>query len=77
MDQGGLLLDYRHVYELVAAVIGAGPVDFLEGLALSIAERAMATDQANRVRVTVRKPHVPLPGPLDSAEVAIELLRDA
>jgi dihydroneopterin aldolase len=77
MDQGGLLLDYRQLYALVAAVIGAGPVDFLEGLALSIAERAMATDQANRVRVTVRKPHVPLPGPLDSAEVAIELVRDA
>jgi len=74
--EGGLLLDYRQLYDLVASVVGEGPVDYLEGLALSIAERAMATDKANRVRVTVRKPHVPLPGPLDSAEVSIDLTRD-
>lgn len=76
-DEGGLLLDYRQLYDLVASVIGEGPVDYLEGLALSIAERAMATGQANRVRVNVRKPHVALPGPLESAEVGIELTRDA
>ncbi len=76
-DEGGLLLDYRQLYELIASVIGEGPVDYLEGLALSIAERAMATGQADRVRVNVRKPHVPLPGPLANAEVGIELTRDA
>lgn len=74
--EGGLLLDYRQLYDIVATVVGEGPVDYLEGLALSIAERVMATDQATRVRVSARKPHVPLPGPLDSAEVSIELTRD-
>lgn len=73
---GGFLLDYRQLYDLVAGVLSEGPVDYLEGIALSIAERAMTTDQAQRVRVSVRKPHVPLPGPLDSAEVSIELTRD-
>ncbi|MGQ0639981.1 MAG: dihydroneopterin aldolase [Gemmatimonadaceae bacterium] len=73
---GGLLLDYRQLYDLVASVFAEGPVDYLEGVALSVAERAMATDQVQRVRVNVRKPHVPLPGPLHNAEVAIELLRD-
>jgi dihydroneopterin aldolase len=64
-DDTGRLLDYRQ-----------GPIDYLEGLALAIAERAIDTGQVDRVRVTVRKPHVPLPGPLDSAEVSIELTRD-
>jgi dihydroneopterin aldolase len=73
---GGILLDYRQLYDVIAAVLGAGPIDYLEGVALSIAERAMATGQVNRVRVNVRKPHVPLPGPLSDAEVAIELTRD-
>ncbi|MGH7714160.1 MAG: dihydroneopterin aldolase [Gemmatimonadaceae bacterium] len=75
-EEGGLLLDYRQLYDLIAAVVGEGPVDYLEGLALSIAERTVATGQANRVRVSVRKPHVTLPGPLHSAEVSIELTRD-
>lgn len=72
----GLLLDYRQLYELIAGVVNEGPIDYLEGLALAIAERAIDTRQVDRVRVTVRKPHVPLPGPLDSAEVSIELTRD-
>jgi len=75
-EDSGLLLDYRRLYDLVAAAVGEGPVDYLEGLALAIAERAMATGQVNRVRVNVRKPHVPLPGPLQNAEVGIELTRD-
>ena len=75
-EGGGLLLDYRQLYDLIATVVGEGPVDYLEGLALSIAERTMATGQAQRVRVNVRKPHVPLPGPLENAEVGIELTRD-
>lgn len=74
--QGGSLLDYRQLYELVGDVFKKGPIDYLEGAGLSIAERVMATDQVNRVRVSVRKPHVPLPGPLHNAEIVIELSRD-
>ena len=73
---GGSLLDYRQLYDLVAAVFDEGPIDYLEGLALSVAERAMATEKVTRVRVAARKPHVPLPGPLHNAEVVIELTRD-
>jgi dihydroneopterin aldolase len=75
-DAGGALLDYRQLYDLVASVVSSGPIDYLEGMALAIAERSMATDQVQRVRVNVRKPHVPLPGPLQHAEVSIELVRD-
>ncbi|MEW5918589.1 MAG: dihydroneopterin aldolase [Gemmatimonadota bacterium] len=71
----GTLLDYRQLYDLVAGVVAAGPIDYLEGFALAVAERVMETDNANRVRVNVRKPHVPLPGPVENAEVSIELMR--
>jgi dihydroneopterin aldolase len=73
---GGSLLDYRQLYDIIASVFKEGPIDYLEGAGLSIAERVMATDHVHRVRVNVRKPHVPLPGPLHNAEVVIELTRD-
>jgi dihydroneopterin aldolase len=72
----GMLLDYRGLYDLVAGVVAAGPVDFLEGLALSIAERSMDGGNVRRVRVAARKPHVMLPGPVSHAEVTVELHRD-
>jgi dihydroneopterin aldolase len=72
----GKLLDYRSLYDMVAGVIGAGPIDFLEGLALAIAERSMATGNVSRVRVAARKPNVALPGPVAHAEVVAELSRD-
>lgn len=73
----GMLQDYRQLYDMTAGVIGEGPHDFLEGIAAAVAERVMLAGTAHRVRVSVRKPHVPLPGLLDHAEVSIELTRDA
>jgi dihydroneopterin aldolase len=72
----GLLLDYRKVYEVTASVMEAGPIDYLEGLASAIAERVMRAGRVSRVRVVARKPHVSLDGPLDHAEVAVEVSRD-
>ena len=73
----GKLLDYRSLYDLVAKVIGEGPIDYLEGLALAIAEGAMDAGNVRRVRVAARKPHVVLPGPAAHAEVVADLTRDA
>lgn len=73
----GVLLDYRTLYDIVAQVLASGPVDYLEGLVLAMAERVMLSGHVLRVRVAARKPHVTLPGPSDHAEVAIELSRDA
>lgn len=72
----GKLLDYRTLYDLVAGVLGEGPIDYLEGLTVAVAERVMAGGNVNRVRVQARKPHVALPGPVSHAEVSIELTRD-
>ena len=71
----GKLLDYRGLYDVAASVVGAGPIDFLEGLALAIAERCMSAGNVARVRVAARKPHVALPGPVAHAEVVAELAR--
>ena len=69
------LLDYRELYAAVAEVLGREPIRFLEDVADEVATRVLALRGASRVRVTVRKPHVMLPGPLHHAEVVLE--RDA
>lgn len=72
----GDLLDYRLLYDAAATVVGAGHVDYIEQVAERIAAKAMEISKRIRaVRVTVRKPHVPLPGPLQCAEVVVN--RDA
>jgi len=75
---GDGVLDYRRLYDAVASVAAAGPIDFLEEIADRVARRAL--DLGERVRATrvaVRKPHVPLGGPLDYVEVIVERLADA
>lgn len=66
------LLDYRLLYEAASAVVGAGHIDYIEQVADGIAAKALAISKRIRsVQVRVRKPHVPLPGPLDCAEVVV------
>jgi dihydroneopterin aldolase len=66
------ILDYRHAYSLVAEILMAGHIDYLEEVAERIAEAALALPLVKKVNVAVRKPRVALPGPLSYAEVAIE-----
>ncbi|MGQ0539567.1 MAG: dihydroneopterin aldolase [Gemmatimonadaceae bacterium] len=75
--EGGAPLDYRRLHDLIDAVLSEGPIDYLEGLALAVAERAIALGSVRRVRVAARKPHVILPGPVRHAEVVVEVARDA
>ena len=71
------LLDYRDLYDLVADTVGASPHKFLEALCEKVAHGALDLEGVERVRVAARKPHVPIPGPLDHVEVVIERTRDA
>ena len=71
-DSPDQLLDYRDLYAATAeTVAGTRPV-LLEGLCERIATRALQLAGVQRVRVVARKPHAPIPGPLDHVEVAIE-----
>ena len=66
------IVDYRHAYEVVAAVVTEGHIPYLEEAAERIAAGALEIPLVLRVRVAVRKPSVPLPGPLSHAEVVVE-----
>lgn len=75
-DSPRLLLDYRTLYQVVADVVGTSHHRLLEALCERIAGAALALDAVERVRVAARKPHAPVPGPLESVEVVIERARD-
>lgn len=67
----GASLDYRELYSVVATRAAAG-CGFIEDLADTVAAGVLELPQVRRVMVAVRKPHVPLPGPLAYAEVRVE-----
>ena len=75
--QPGGVVDYRALYDLVAARVARGPLDYIEHVAADIVEAAQRVDGVVGARVTVRKPHVALPGPLAHAEVVVERGRRA
>lgn len=72
-DEQASVVDYRALYAIAASVVNAGHIDFLEQIAASIADGALAhSPRVISARVAVRKPHVALGGPLDYAEVVVE-----
>lgn len=76
-DAPAMRLDYRTLYEAVSTTVGTSHHKLLEGLCERIAGAVLALDGVDRVRVAARKPHAPIPGPLDSVEVVIERARGA
>jgi dihydroneopterin aldolase len=66
------VLDYRDLYAIVRQAVGDEPIDYLETVAESIVVAVTALDGVAGVRVTVRKPHVALGGPLAHAEIVLE-----
>lgn len=71
-DAEETVIDYRELYADVAARVTAGPLGFLEDLARTLVGDLLARRHVRRARVAVRKPHVPLPGPLAFAEVVVD-----
>ncbi len=69
------IVDYRTLYDLVAEEVTGGHVGYIEHVATRIADRVLADSRIARVAITVRKPHVALPGPLACAEVRVERTR--
>ena len=71
-----VILDYRHAYDLVAGIVTAGHIDYLEEAAERIVNGALALPLVLRVSVAIRKMKVALPGPLAYAEIKVERSRD-
>jgi dihydroneopterin aldolase len=66
------IVDYRALYDAIAAVVNSGHIDFLEEIGDRVARAALGHSARIRAaRVAVRKPHVALPGPLAYAEVVV------
>jgi dihydroneopterin aldolase len=68
-------LDYRELYALTKQSIENHELKFLEPIAEMIAGRALELPRVRWCRVAIRKPHVPLGGPLAYAQVSIERTR--
>jgi dihydroneopterin aldolase len=71
-DTADDVIDYRDLYDAVASRMRGGPLRFLEDVARTLVGDLLARPYVRRARVAVRKPHVPLPGPLAYAEVVVD-----
>jgi dihydroneopterin aldolase len=71
-SRAGALLDYRALHAVVSERVARGEIRYLEDFAHDVCDRALALGGVRRVRVAVRKPHVPLGAPLEHAEVVLE-----
>ena len=71
-DAADDVVDYRDLYEAVAARVTGGPLRFLEDVARTLVGDLLSRANVRRARVAVRKPHVPLGGPLAYAEVVVD-----
>jgi len=70
------VVDYTALYAAVANVMSARHIHYLEEAAERTAAAALAVRGVVGATVAVRKPHVPLPGPVEYAEVRITRFRD-
>ncbi len=69
-------VDYRLVYDRIRAIVEGEPVQLIETVAERIAVDLFGLDQKIAdLEVTVRKPHVVLPGKLDASAVVIRRAR--
>jgi 7,8-dihydroneopterin aldolase/epimerase/oxygenase len=75
-DSARMRLDYRTLYQIVADTVGTSHHTLLEALCERTAAAILSLEGVDRVRVAARKPHAPIPGPLDYVEVVIDRLRD-
>jgi len=68
-------VDYGAVAQAVVEVIEGPPVNLIETLAVTIAERCLDFDYVRAVTVTVHKPQAPIPVPFDDVAVRITRAR--
>jgi dihydroneopterin aldolase len=70
------VVDYVALYAAVAEVMSTRHIAYLEEAAERVATAALGVTGVEAATVSVRKPHVPLPGPVEYAEVSITRARN-
>lgn len=65
------VVDYTALYRAVADVMSAKHIPYLEEAAERIATSVLPIAGVRAASIAVRKPHVPLPGPVEYAEVTV------
>lgn len=65
------VVDYVAMYAAVERIISVRHIAYLEEAGEQIAHAVLSLEGVRAVSVSVRKPHVPLPGPVGYAEVTI------
>ena len=65
-------VSYESVYRTIQEVVEVSRRKLLETLAADIVDRLFAAYPVERIRIRIRKPNVPFPGSLASAEVELE-----
>jgi 7,8-dihydroneopterin aldolase/epimerase/oxygenase len=70
------VLDYRRLYETARECVAHPELTYLELIAEDIAAKALTLTGVTWCRVTIRKPHVSLGGPLLHARITIERTGD-
>lgn len=65
------VVDYVALYAAAAGVMATPHIAYLEEAAERVAAAALKVAGVITATVSVRKPHVPLPGPIEFAEVTI------
>jgi dihydroneopterin aldolase len=67
-------IDYVAIYNEAKAIIEGEPAYLLESLAGRIGDFSLRDERVRLARVRIRKPHVAMPGPLDS--LGVEIVRE-
>lgn len=68
-------VDYGAVAQAIVDVIEGPPMNLIESVAATIADRCLDFDYVRAVRVTVHKPQAPIPVPFDDVAVCITRAR--
>lgn len=65
-------VDYGALSDRLVAVVAGEPVDLLETLASRLADACLQDQRVIATRVTVHKPHAPIPHPFADVSVTVE-----
>jgi len=68
-DNISATIDYTHVYNQIKEVMENHRFQLLEAVSAHIAEAILKATIATEVTIRIRKPSVPIPGPLDYVQV--------